>query len=204
MTTYRNLTFPTDTTEEDETIGNLLFCSNDEDCGGVGFPDDNGEIISYGATCNLATCHCECSADYCLTQPFAVESFGEKPNNKDDVDIGCQFQCECKKQCIFPGDTTGETIGTCNGECTDCTGNSTRCEPDEDCIDNGDNTAKCVEAGICTAKKEDMCDDAYAAVSGKKNKRAKCCPDTRYVYISFYIPSSFDGAIIFYIVIGFI
>ena len=86
----------------------------------------------------------------------------------------------CKKKCSLPGNWTGAADATalerCTNECTSCVDNPGACGEDEDCIDG-----VCVESGICTAKKEAMCDDAYAAVSGKKNQRAKCCPDTRYV-----------------------
>jgi hypothetical protein len=33
-------------------------------------------------------------------------------------------------------------------------------------------------AGICTAAKEKMCDNAYQAMTGSNNNRAKCCPST--------------------------
>ena len=32
--------------------------------------------------------------------------------------------------------------------------------------------------GICTAAKNAMCDDAYQAMTGSNNNRAKCCPST--------------------------
>ena len=181
MTIYRNLTFPTATNDDDQTIGNLLYCGRDEDCGGVGFTDPiTGEIISHGATCNMVTCHCECSAEYCLVQPVILNADNTKKNNEVLLDVGCQFQCECKKKCSLPGNWTGAADATalerCTNECTSCVDNPGACGEDEDCIDG-----VCVESGICTAKKEAMCDDAYAAVSGKKNQRAKCCPDTRYV-----------------------
>ena len=186
---------------------------SDEDCGGLTILDANGALIAVeGGTCDTDTCQCVCDQNFCL-------SYRKKTETKD---ISCQFDCTCRKECALNANYISSiqssfnvsNIATydaginqgdrCQATCTDCTSNPNACGTDEDCIDNGDDTAKCVEAGICTAKKEDMCDDAYAAVSGKKNQRAKCCPDTRYVYISFYIPSSFDGAIIFYIVIGFI
>ena len=36
----------------------------------------------------------------------------------------------------------------------------------------------CVEAGVCTARKNQICDNAWFLVSGSSDQRAKCCPDT--------------------------
>ena len=176
----------------------LMFYS-DEDCGGLTILDANGNFVTTaGGTCN-SDCNCVCDSAFCLSK---------RPTNGQDAtkDISCQFDCTCRKQCAldeaFKNSFSSFNLthiatysegDRCQGQCTDCTSDANsasdstsdpnKCGTDEDCIDNGDNTATCVEAGICTAKKDDMCDDAYAAVSGKKNKRAKCCPDTRYVYM---------------------
>lgn len=170
---------------------------SDEDCGGLTILDANGALIAVeGGRCD-SECKCVCDEKFCLSPRKASET----------ADISCQFDCTCRKQCALDADyinsinqtsfnvsniaTYDDGAGSpsgnrCQAACTDCTSDPNACGDDEDCIDNGDSSSKCVEAGICTTKKEDMCDDGYAAVSGKKNKRAKCCPDTRYVYISFF------------------
>lgn len=133
---------------------------------------------------------CECEADYCLAgavtcseDNYNVET-GRCDVSKNDAtkDISCQFQCACKSACDVGGiATTAE--GNCktrddgSPDCTICNADSD-CALDEDCIKQDEVRSFCVESGLCTKSKDDMCDDAYAAISGKPNKRAKCCPDT--------------------------
>ena len=157
--------------QPDPNFGNLLSCGSDEDCGGMGIIDPiTGELVSHGAKCDRQTCQCVCDAEYCLA----------REDQQADDDTSCKFQCECRKKCSLPGNWTGAADATaldrCTNECTLCVDNPGARGEDEDCIDG-----VCVESGMCTAQKEAMCDDGYAAVSGKKNQRAKCCPDTRYV-----------------------
>ena len=125
-----------------------------------------------------------CNEEYCLLQPQ------DKPGGSTTDDMTCEFQCDCKKACNVTTSWTGASgasaANRCAGECTDCTNNSDACAEDEDCLIKYDNKKPtdqkvCVESGFCTSSKEEICDDGYKAVSGKKNNRAKCCPDTRYV-----------------------
>ena len=148
----------------------------------------SNDTVAVGATCDLSTCKCVCDKEYCLLQPQ------DKGGAKDTDDMTCEFQCNCKKACnettSWTGSSTASAETRCAGTCTVCTDDPTLCEDDEDCIlkyngkqPDSNGLKYCVESGFCTASKEVMCDDAYKAVSGKKNNRAKCCPDTRYVII---------------------
>lgn len=134
----------------------LVFFSSDLDCGG-GYCD-----LSPNSQGN---CACNCGDNSCL-QIIAGQ------------DVGCELKCICGAACsstIF-----NETGATCdNTACEDCSTTNTTCPDDTDCIINdGQTDGKCVDSGLCTSAKKDLCDLAYASVSGSTNKRAKCCPAT--------------------------
>ena len=133
---------------------------------------------------------CECEANYCLQGAVTCTSGGndynvetgrcDVSNNDAKKDISCQFQCGCKSACDVNGTAT-TAAGNCKNPCQNCTTDDD-CAPDQDCIihdvTDANSTSFCVESGLCTDSKNDMCDYAYAAISGKANQRAKCCPDT--------------------------
>lgn len=144
-----------------------------------------GEKVAVGATCDLSTCHCVCDSTYCLESPADVGGYTAGTD-----DMTCVYKCDCQAACnttsafleAWTSQKDPTALDRCVEPCTVCTGDPTLCAADEDCIVNTGPSATgstCVESGFCTASKNAMCDDAYAAVSGKKNKRAKCCPDTR-------------------------
>ena len=147
----------------------MLTCSQHSDCGGFGASRE-------GATCNW-DCGCECAEQFCLSPPSGLEK-----------DISCKFDCMCEEECDTEGTYSKPSDGDrCGGnpakQCTDCLGNAEACGPDTDCIEETDQQgnvigAVCVGSGICTAAKDSMCDDAYTAVSGSLDRRAKCCPAT--------------------------
>mmetsp|Transcript_5781 Transcript_5781/g.8499 ORF Transcript_5781/g.8499 Transcript_5781/m.8499 type:complete len:335 (-) Transcript_5781:211-1215(-) len=157
-------------------FGNLVSCSIDDDCGG--FEQSDGTVI--GARCNLDLCACECDTKYCLANVA----------KKSTDDMMCQFQCDCKEGCIsvnnanfvegtdFTWSNTNANQQCDTSQCTDCSSDPTACGLDQDCIPDSNGNAICVESGICTADKNAICDDAYAAVTQNSNNRAKCCPST--------------------------
>ena len=134
-------------------------------------------------------CKCICDPDFCLSR---------RPTNGQGAtpDVSCQFDCGCKKECALTESYKNATdpsfdlsnfatyddsdVNHCQGACTNCTGDPSQCTSDEDCVDQGqaDGFSVCVESGLCTNAKDDLCDSAYEAVSGSGNNRAKCCPDT--------------------------
>eukprot|EP00957_Ditylum_brightwellii_P112934 8611591-Ditylum_brightwellii.AAC.1 len=162
-----------DIDESSQNFGNLLQCGSDSDCGGFELSDGS----TVGASCNLDSCECECDAKYCLANESGGGTGGDQT---------CQFQCDCKGGCtsvndpnILEGDLSWDNKNKdqCDlAECTVCT-DDTGCSFDQDCIiDNG--SGICVESGICTSSKNDVCDEAYSAVTQNSNNRAKCCPSS--------------------------
>ena len=218
--------------EPDPAYGNLLSCGSDDDCGGVVFTDPiTGIRETLGGSCDQ-TCQCVCDAEYCLA----------RDDQQSSDDTSCKFQCNCKGECLFPGNWTGASTASasdrCDGQCADCSNEP--CEdPDTDCIEQTDGSFICVDSGeylerftsplskqkgrkdsigrtmrpfggliflssfvpapathlplsyhstgICTAAKDAMCDDAYQAMTGSNNNRAKCCPSTRYVVLILFL-----------------
>ena len=154
---------PTNQATYDPTTGDLVLCGTDADCGGYG-------ADGLGATCNPDGT-CSCDSTYCLSGPTAQEKT-------------CVFECNCEKECDINGTWTKITDrcgakGDPNFQCTSCAeadGGADMCGDDEDCVGE---PPICVGSGICTRDKGAMCDDAYAAMSGSNNNRAKCCPATR-------------------------
>lgn len=54
-----------------------------------------------------------------------------------------------------------------------------KCTDDEDCIiAPGSNEGNCISSAVCTDTKDDLCDEAWSAVSGSGDGSAKCCPST--------------------------
>ena len=115
-----------------------------------------------GGICDPETCTCSC-----------LPCHGQ-------VSAGCEFNCDCKDACVVSDESPG---GTCDSSmCTACTAANAdeKCKKDQDCIiPPGSYNGKCIEAGICTQTKDDLCDVAWSAVSaGDGDSSAKCCPDT--------------------------
>ena len=141
-----------------------VFYFSDSDCGGGTCDFDNPT--------NQGNCECKCEG--CLVRTDTIGTGSSSSN-----DVGCTLGCICGDACSSTN--FNEEGATCDGtgdSCQDCSTN-TECPADTDCIiDSGQSQGKCVDSGLCTAKKKDLCDVAYAAVSGGTNQRAKCCPAT--------------------------
>ena len=130
---------------------------------GVLFPSD---LDCGGGYCDLSpnsqgNCACNCGENSCL------QSIGGQ-------DVGCELECICGAACSSTN--FNDTGATCDDTaCQDCSTTNTTCPEDTDCIINdGETDGKCVDSGLCTSAKKDLCDLAYASVSGSTNKRAKC------------------------------
>lgn len=106
-------------------------------------------------------------------------------NNKNS-DVGCSLGCSCGKACSSYNSTDPDSTdfnkdgAVCNdSNCPTCNTAAPCIADDEDCIDaDNDGDGVCVDSGVCTSDKTDVCDKAYSVVSGSSNKRAKCCPST--------------------------
>ena len=105
------------------------------------------------------------------------------------TDVGCTLleTCECGKACSSynatdPDSTDyGQSGANCDStRCDTCTRDTfSACPADTDCIAIGNsNDGICVDSGLCTKKKGQLCDEAYAVVTGKTENSAKCCPAT--------------------------
>ena len=114
-----------------------------------------------GGICDPKTCTCSCLP--CHNQ----------------VASGCEFSCDCKDACVV---SDGFPSGICDSnKCTGCSAANAAemCNRDQDCIiPPGSSDGKCVEAGICTQTKVDLCKDAWSAVSGSNENSAICCPES--------------------------
>lgn len=90
--------------------------------------------------------------------------------------------CNCLDECDPPATPFEgqQTSKNCRGQCMPCTpSNATACPEDTDCIIIEDKTEGiCVDSGLCTTDKKTVCDEAYAVVTGKSDRSAKCCPAT--------------------------
>ena len=115
----------------------------------------NSDDDCNGGTCNTNTCTCSCLPCH------------------DQVSAGCEFKCDCNDAC---------NEGTCdNSKCAVCTPANAdeKCSDDEDCIiAPGSTEGNCISSAICTDTKDDICDEAWSAVSGSGDGSAKCCPST--------------------------
>ena len=148
----------------------LIFCFSDLDCG--------GGICDFDSRDTSGNCVCKCEG--CLQKIKDVCTGSCKTN-----DVGCTLKCECGKACDSYNSTDPESTifrdgSSCiNTKCDNCTTTNTTCPDDTDCIINdGESNGKCVDSGLCTTAKKNLCDLAYASVSGSTNQRAKCCPAT--------------------------
>jgi len=136
------------------------------------------DVDCNGGICDLSNCECDCGTG-CLR---SLQGNGE---------VGCFFEddCICGKACSSyntndPDSTDYAQSGaTCDPtKCDPCTraGDTfTACPTDTDCIVVGNSDdGVCVDSGLCTQDKEQLCDEAYAVVTGKSDNSAKCCPAT--------------------------
>eukprot|EP00181_Compsopogon_caeruleus_P005148 CAMPEP_0184689988 /NCGR_PEP_ID=MMETSP0312-20130426/30958_1 /TAXON_ID=31354 /ORGANISM="Compsopogon coeruleus, Strain SAG 36.94" /LENGTH=705 /DNA_ID=CAMNT_0027147401 /DNA_START=795 /DNA_END=2912 /DNA_ORIENTATION=+ len=105
-----------------------------------------------------------CSGGICTPVCDSSKCFGLVNVAGEEV---CSFLCSsCVQQCDG---------GTCNSSEAVCT----TCSNDSDCPAGESCDGKfCSPVGICTARKNVLCDDVYSFITGKTDERAKCCPST--------------------------
>jgi hypothetical protein len=96
---------------------------------------------------------CGCDMDQCYEQGHGI-------------DAGCEQMCECPEQC---------GSGVCDPElpCIECGISGTDCPLGYSC--DGD---ICFPDGICSTKKEGLCDAAFAMITTSTAQSSKCCPDS--------------------------
>lgn len=161
------------------SIGVLISCGTNNDCGGVGnctvaYNDDGTRktilgINTDGVYGTYLQCTCDCPSLQCYQQgnPNPIDN-----DDRSGEDVGCFFKCECGPKCVIDNSTDPPTAD-CDGECQTCTLGENDCDRDEDCI-----VDICVDSGLCTTAKTKICDEAYQVISNNPNNRAKCCPAT--------------------------
>ena len=165
-------------------LHNHNLISSDIDCGGGICDPDSCTCICTGClepspsssdnSCILA---CDCGLA-CSTYNLTGDPDETDWNNGRCCQDHAEF-ATCKNGCdVFENAQNPNCT-----YCPECVVGWDPCPQDMDCIsttgDYSDNqTGICVDSGLCTRAKEALCDDAYEAVAGNTNNRAKCCPAT--------------------------
>lgn len=119
---------------------------------------DSDCVSPFGGVCDRETGTCACDASKC-------ESVVSVGNDKI-----CMSSCDCPEDC---NSATGSCYDSPEENCAACGSGSGSCEDGYAC-----DGLYCVPAGRCTARKQKLCDNSYFEITGNKDQRAKCCPDS--------------------------